>query len=287
MQDKDTKIIDNYQLALHEMELADVPHLHELSIAVRWPHRPEDWTFLLEHGKGLIAKDEIGRLVGTAMWIPYGPKQGNICMVITSPRFQTLGAARWLMEKIVVQMDGRAKNLIATKEAYRLYISMGFKPTSTIYQHNGIVHQAPKAPDHARSMTVEDHAAIIALDFEATGLVRDAILKQILRTAEGTVVTQAGQVTGFALCRHFGRGHVVGPIVASSQEDAIALLDPIVKAYQDKFLRVDTAFEGPLRDYLTATGMVHFDTATRMALGGPVIPAGSVSSYAIVSQAFG
>jgi len=287
MQNKDTKIIDSYQLALHEMELADVSHLHELSIAVRWPHRPEDWIFLLEHGKGLIAKDEIGRLVGTAMWISYGPQKGNICMVITSPRFQTLGAARWLMEKIVVQMDGRDKSLIATKQAYRLYISMGFKPDCSIFQHNGVVHQAPKAPDHARPITLEDHEAILALDFEATGLVRTALIKHILRVAEGTVITSAGQVTGFALCRPFGRGHVVGPIVASSQEDAIALLDPIVKAYQDKFLRVDTAFDGPLRDYLTATGMVHFDTATQMAFGNPIVPNGSVSSYAIVSQAFG
>ncbi len=74
--------------------------------------------------------------------------------------------------------------------------------------------------------------------------------------------------TGFALCRRFGRGHVLGPVVASSEFEAIALIAPIVAQHREQFLRMDTRVpDGPLRRFLTGHGIAYHDTVTRMALG--------------------
>ena len=48
-------------------------------------------------------------------------------------------------------------------------------------------------------------------------------LELLLADGEAWVVDHAGQPAGFAVLRAFGRGTIVGPIVAPSEDEAIAL----------------------------------------------------------------
>lgn len=284
----DTRLLASYQLALTPMELSDIPRLHELSVGVGWPHRPEDWAFAIEMGHGIVARDEIGRIVGSAMWFPLGADHAAVGMVITSPRLQELGAGRWLMGHILDEVGNRGKVLNSTRAAYRLYISMGFMPISPSHQCQGVVTAQPDAPGHARPLRPDDHAALHALDTGAMGFARPAVLDRLLEMSAGVVTERDGAVSGFALCRRFGRGHVVGPIVAETEEDAIALVAPFVAQMQDQYLRVDTRQgEGPFRSYLAAAGMGHFDTVTRMVLGAAPVPTGPAQTFGLVNQALG
>ncbi len=284
----ETRLLDSYQLTLTPMEAVDIPRLHELSVGVGWPHRPEDWALLIESGTGTVARDEIGRIVGSAMWFPLGADHAAVGMVITSPRLQEHGAGRWLMGHILDQVGARGKVLNSTRAAYRLYISMGFGPLSPSYQCQGMVTANPPAPGHARPMGPEDIASVQALDAGAMGFARPEVLARLLKLSTGVVVESGGAVTGFALCRKFGRGHVVGPIVAASEEDAMALVAPFVTAMQGQFLRVDTRQpQGPFRAYLTAAGMGLFDTVTRMGLGPAPEPSGPAQTFGLVNQALG
>ena len=88
-------------------------------------------------------------------------------MVITTPRLQERGAARWLMHQIAGPIGGRDKVLTATRAALRLYLSLGFRPGLTVHQHQGIVVGAPAAVPGARPMTAADEAAVRALDAAA------------------------------------------------------------------------------------------------------------------------
>lgn len=283
-----TKLLESYELVAAPMTLDDVPKLHELSIGVGWPHRPEDWALVIGLGEGIVARDEIGRVIGSAMWFPLGAEFAAIGMVITSPRLQENGAGRWLMGHILNKVGARGKVLNATRPAYRLYISLGFMPLSPVYQHNGIVGAVAAGPRHARPMTAQDAAAIHGLDSIAMGIARPDVLDRLLPLSAGTVVERDGRVTGFALCRKFGRGHVVGPIVAESEEDAIALVAPHAEAMEGRFLRVDTRQpDGPFRQFLIGSGIRHYDTVTRMGLG-PVPPAtGPAFTFGLVNQALG
>ena len=119
-------------------EMEDVPALHPLSIGVQWPHRPEDLAMLIGLGQGVVAEDEIGRVVGSAMWWPMGPDLARICMVITTPRFQEYGAGRWLTQQIAGPIGARDKVLTATRAALRLCLSLGFRPGLTVHQHQGM-----------------------------------------------------------------------------------------------------------------------------------------------------
>ncbi|SEN66522.1 Acetyltransferase (GNAT) domain-containing protein [Gemmobacter aquatilis] len=283
-----TKLLESYELVAAPMTLDDVPKLHELSIGVGWPHRPEDWALVIGLGEGIVARDEIGRVIGSAMWFPLGDEFAAIGMVITSPRLQENGAGRWLMGHILNTVGARGKVLNATRPAYRLYISLGFMPLSPVYQHNGIVGAVAPGPRHARPMTAQDVAAIHGLDSIAMGIARPDVLDRLLPLSTGTVVERDGRVTGFALCRKFGRGHVVGPIVAESEEDAIALVAPHAEAMEGSFLRVDTRQpDGPFRQFLIGSGIRHYDTVTRMGLGPVPQATGPAFTFGLVNQALG
>lgn len=287
MQSKQTKILDSYELTLSPMTIEDVPRLHELSIGVNWPHRPKDWELLIGLGEGFVARDEIGRILGSAMWFPMGEHLASVGMVITSPRLQDNGAGRWLMHHILGLVEPRGKVLNATKAAYRLYLSLGFTPYKTVYQHNNIVKSLPEVSSAARSADEADRSAIIALDAAAYGADRAPVFERLFPISEGTVIERAGQVVGFALCREFGRGHQIGPVVAETEEDAIALIRPHVAAHQGNFVRMDTrAEEGPLRRFLVDTGIGLYDTVTTMTLGDVPAP-DTVTTYGLVNQALG
>ncbi len=291
-----TKILDPYELRAVPMSAGDVPQLHELSVSVVWPHRPEDWELVIRHGHGIVARDEIERLVGSAMWFPLGETHAAVGMVITSPRLQEHGTGRWLMGLMMDQIGERGMVLNATRPAYRLYISLGFMPLAPVFQHNGEVTATPDSADlpglqgaQVRPMTPEDRAAILARDHEAFALDRAGVMGEVIDLSHGMVLDRGGTVQGFALCRRFGRGHVIGPVVARTEAEVLHLIAPIVAGHRGQFLRMDTrAPDGPLRRFLVAHGLVHHDTVTRMALGRPLpAPQGEARTFGLLNQAFG
>lgn len=281
--------IGGYELTCGPMRTEDVPRLHELSVSVSWPHRAADWDMLLRLGQGWVARDDIGRIVGSAMWFPYGAGVASIGMVITSPRLQENGAGKWLMQRVLSETTGRARMLNATKAAFRLYVSLGFKQLATVNQQNGTVGEVPDFPATARPMRPEDRGQIAALDQAALGAPRPEVLAAVLDAAEtGSVIERDGRVVGFALIRRFGRGRVVGPVVAQDDADAIALCGPLIAPHSGAFLRLDTREgEGPFRRFLTASGIAEYDRVQFMSLEPLPAPQGPARTYALISQALG
>ncbi len=265
-----------YEIAIRPMAEADLDQLHQLSIGVGWPHRPEDWRLVIGLGHGIVACDAIGRVLGSAMWWPFGERFATVGMVITSPRLQAQGAGRELMEMIFAQTGTRDLRLNSTKAGYRLYRSLGFEPIGRIFQHQGkalppsapvaAARPAPGVPDRSRRARRAGRERLWRRPAQA--------LTALLPTSVGTLMERDGAVVGFALCRPFGRGHVVGPIVAEDDAMAIALLSPHVEAHQGEFLRVDTAQEqGAFGAFLESCGLTIFDTVTPMIRGAATAPA--------------
>ncbi len=96
------------------------------------------------------------------------------------------------------------------------------------------------------------------------------------------------------MLRRFGRGHVIGPIVAGSDADAIAVVRPHAAEHAGAFLRLDTREQGgTFSDFLSRCGLPVYDIVTTMSLGGPWLPvpghqaAHEPRTYALVSQALG
>lgn len=293
--------IDTFELTLRDIREVDPELLHALSVSVGWPHRDSDWQILLQLGSGLAAVDEIGRVVGTVMWLRYGCDFAMVCMLITLPRLQEQGAGRWLMDRAHQLNPGVTFGLNATREAKRLYRTLGYG-----YEQKVLRCQGEAAPDRSstdafaasrliegsiRPTTAGDHGILERLDRAATGHDRSTVFDALLPLSQGRALIRNDEIVAFALCRPFGRGHVIGPVIAASESDAIAVSRPFVDVHAGRFLRADTpACNAAFTKFLVGNGMQIHDNATSMGLGrAPFTPADpkGVRRITLASQALG
>ncbi len=290
-------VIDSIQMTIVDISEAELDQLHALSIGVGWPHRAEDWQFLRCVGKGVVAVDDIGRVLGSAMWFPHGDKFATVGMVITSPRLQANGTGQWLMRHAFGRLEGYNLGLNATRAARRLYLSLGFKAEKVVFQCQGEAREpeiAVALPGaNLRAVRSDEIAAVGKLDREAYGANRSPVLSELLDHSRNVGLFRNGELEAFALCRPFGRGHVIGPVVACDDEDAIAVTRPFVAEHAGRFLRLDTRQkDGRFAEFLSRCGMPVFDTVTTMSLGQRWVaedpgPARRPRIYALASQALG
>lgn len=287
--------VDAFDMRVADIADIDLERLHALSISVGWPHRAEDWQFVREVGHGFVALDEIDRVLASAMWFPHGDDFATIGMVMTSPRLQALGVGDWLMKRVLSASAGRTYRLNATRAALALYRSLGFIGHRTVFQCQGEARRSEHvAPAQAvRRLEAADLAAVTALDERAFGLSRAGLMARLFDQSVGYGLERDGALVAFALCRPFGRGHVVGPAVAGTDEDAIAVVQPHVDEHDGRFLRLDTHLdEGPFPLFVARSGLRIHDTVLTMSLGAPLTDPSTRApdrpvTYALATQALG
>ncbi|GLR45458.1 N-acetyltransferase [Mesorhizobium amorphae] len=290
--------IDTFSMRIGDIEGVELDRLHALSLSVGWPHRAEDWQFLRESGEGFVALDDIGRVLGSAMWFAHGAGFATVGMVITSPRLQALGAGQWLMNRVFEKVAKRDLRLNATRAARRLYLSLDFQPEKTVYQCQGIARlqtmgKSTNTRGDVRSLDAKDIPAVIALDAAGFGVRRAALIERLFAHSAGYGLFKGDTLNAFALCRPFGRGHVVGPVLAESDADAVAIVRPHVADHTGSFLRIDTHMDnGEFAAFLSHSGMPVFDTVLTMSMGKrlsdfAVDGATAPVTYALASQTLG
>jgi ribosomal protein S18 acetylase RimI-like enzyme len=264
--------VKSFELAAKDINQVDVKLLHALSTGVGWPHRPKDWDFLRRAGHGIVAVDGIGRVFGSAMWFPHGHEFATIGLVITSPRTQAQGTGRWLMEQVFERCGDRNLSLNSTDAAYHLYLSLGFTKEATVFQWQGeVVAPIPVLPvldGDLRRSSADDLEEIAALDERALGLDRHKLLALLAEDASICTLKRRGEIVGYSMNREFGRGHVIGPIIASNDRDAIHLTAVHLKDLAGQFARVDTREQtGLFADFLQQSRLGMNDTVTTMSKG--------------------
>lgn len=284
--------VDNYDAVARRITRADRPLLHELTVSVFWPHRTRDLDELLALGEGYLATDEIGRPMGSAMRYFAGDDFAMLGMMVTAPRLQTLGTGRWLLGHIMADAAGRDMRLSATRSGYWLYESEGFIPQVTIWQHQGIARPfrlpAPVPGLSLRVLQPDDWPALRALDKTAFGAQRTKTLDLLAQIASGVVVERDGAICGYALIRTFGRGKVIGPVIAEDDPTAMMLTAPLIKEHEGEFLRLDTPVESKTFEaFLSAGGLGVYDTVTEMYRGRQRRPLEGLQLYGLAAHSLG
>lgn len=258
-----------------------------LSRQAGWPHRLEDWQMVLALSEGVVAISDAGEVFGTILVTAYKADCATINMVIVDETMRGRGLGRRLMEAALKLAGNRPLRLIATADGLPLYEKLGFGETGAVRQHQGVVQKiAP--PDNTEMAGSDDIPAIIALDRTAFSADRDALIGKLIEVGEFAVIRRDGKVAGFAATRAFGRGEVIGPVVAPNLYDAKALVAHFLSRRPGKFLRVDTTVEAGLSIWLVEQNLAHVGGGIAMAL--PQIPrsaAPAVHTFALANQALG
>ncbi|WP_083748704.1 GNAT family N-acetyltransferase [Pelomonas sp. KK5] len=272
------------------MLAADLEAAHGLSTAVRWPHRLADWQFAFEFGSGVVAERD-GELLGTALSWPWGPAHATLGLVIVDPRCQGRRIGYRLMQALLEGLEGRSVLLHATAEGRGLYERLGFVRSGEVRQHQGLAGSAPLVALGAgwrlRPSTSHDAFKLIQLDAKARGMPREALITALLAQSDTVVLDKDDHAKGFAMLRRFGRGQVIGPVVAPDAEGAKALIAHLVGMNAGKFVRIDVDFDSGLTEWLETLNLLRVDGPTEM-IRGPVPEAvAGVRRFALVTQALG
>lgn len=267
----------------------DLPAAHGLSVQLNWPHRLEDWRFFDSLGTGFGAYTQAGELAGTAYCWPHSDMLATLGMVIVSSSLQGKGVGAALTRAAIDAAGARSIQLNATEAGFPLYEKLGFVPVGTIQQHQGVIAAAPEAPREngmkTRPIEKTDEAAIGRLDAAAVGTGRSRLLASLMSFAEGRMLEEDGKPAGFALIRPFGRGRLIGPIVAPDTRGARLLVGDLLKGEVGNFVRIDTP-SGEFSSWLQERGLQPAGPVTAM-VKGRLPDKGGLRLFGLVSQALG
>lgn len=121
-------------------------------------------------------------------------------------------------------------------------------------------------------MTAADAAKITELASRASGFDRSDLMPALLASAQGVVLERDGDMLGFSLLRDFGRGLVIGPVVATDSPDAVrakSLITYWLAKRTGAFVRMDVPAGTGINDWLTSAGLKHVSSVVKMVRNAP------------------
>lgn len=277
-------------VALRRFARRDIPAARRLSAAVGWAHREEDWAFVRSLGTGWVAV-AAGEVRGTVLTWRHDARHGSIGMVIVEPGWQGRGIGRRLVERALEDLGERSITLNGTLEGRGLYERLGFRVVGALDQHQGVSGNVPPTKlgrdERLRPATASDVPRLVRLGLAASGMRRAKFMRALLGVSEGILLDRGAETVGFALCRRFGHGRVIGPVVAPDAVRAKALIGHWVATHAGTFLRTDVEPSLGLGPWLERLGLRRVDGALTMARGEPPRRQGDVTAFAVVNQALG
>lgn len=278
------------EMTTRRMQLEDLAEGLRLTQAQSWAYRLEDWSFHFRLGRGWVACAADGRVLGTALWWPYGERFATVGLVVVDRLQQGKGIGRKLMNTVIEDAGARSLQLVSTRAGKRLYEQCGFREHDAICQHVGVATAATgplqAGPTSFGAVTSADLAEIAQWDAHAFGTDRTSVLTAVLAVGEGVLALRQGRLAGYALARAAGRGTTIGPVVAEDEALAIELIARLVRG-RNGIIRLDVPADATmLREWLESSGIVCIDTAPVMIRGTPMPQGGAARVLGLVSQAF-
>jgi GNAT superfamily N-acetyltransferase len=197
----------------------DLAEALALSAEAGWNQVEADWRLLLRLGSGFAVRDG-GRLVATAIALPYPPVFGWVSMVLVHTPYRRRGLATQLLERATATLTdaGLLPVLDATPAGAEVYGRVGFRPVANLQRWRGTGGAGTAA---ARGSALAN--GVDELDRVAFGADRDAILADLYGRPAPVAELAAGG-DGYLLSREGRTATQLGPLVARDATTAVALL---------------------------------------------------------------
>lgn len=247
--------------AMERLRAEDVEAGMALSTEAGWNQTADDWLHFIERGQAFGIRDASGRLVASAAALPYDGPCGFVSMVLVTPACRRKGLATAMVDRCVDEL--RSRGLIpvldATPAGAEVYRRQGFVGQFGFDRWQGTVDAAQRPDDMPQPLP-----AVAVLDAAAAGVGRHGLIDDFM-ARPGTAVVGDGD--GFALIRAGRRALQAGPVVAASQQAALALIDRLFSlAAGFVFIDVPSTWLS-IGAFLRVRGFEIQRSFTRMALG--------------------
>jgi GNAT superfamily N-acetyltransferase len=198
-----------------------------LSAEAGWNQTIEDWALFLRHGTVLGLRTAHGVTVASAAVLPYPDDFAWISMVLVtaSRRRQRIGTR--ILEACCAEIAGRGlvAMLDATPAGERIYRPLGFEAIVNLSRWQAVIESGANSPVGVRAMVAGDIPLdVTAIDAAAFGSQRKFLIESLFRRLPQLAFVSEDN-TSFVLARPGRTATQIGPLVATNENAADALLD--------------------------------------------------------------
>jgi hypothetical protein len=191
----------------------------------------DDWAMMITAGEAIGFQDASGRLIASALTLPYGDQFGWISMVIVTQLRQKQGLATRLLNSCIQRLEDKhlVPLLDATPAGENVYRPLGFLPHFGFerWEHEAVENVSQTATQRiikTGMLEIFDPSEIIETDRKIFGGDRRTIIESLIeRSSKFAAVAENNG--GFLLGRDGRTATHIGPISANSPKTAIALLN--------------------------------------------------------------
>jgi len=233
---------------------SDIDEAMKIKELVGWNQTEDDWRRLLKvQPQGCFGAIRNGELVGTTTTTCYDHDLAWVGMVLVHPANRRMGIATRLVRHALdylVDIVGTVK-LDATADGQRLYERLGFHVESLVERWSGIAVPQGRVEGEVEVTHLNESTTseLLALDRRAFCADRSTLIKALVANASAVpAIARAkhGEVRGYSIARRGSRVSYVGPIVATTANQAAALLDRTLDQLtgEEVYVDVNTRFEG-------------------------------------------
>jgi GNAT superfamily N-acetyltransferase len=275
---------DTDQAAIVRLTPDDAPAGLLLSTEAHWNQNEADWRFFLSRGTVFGVRDDDGHLVASAALLPYSSGNAWISMVLVTESCRRRGLATRLVDACLAAAarQGLTTWLDATPAGAAVYGPLGFRPTLQLrrlrLEHP--MSTTAEAPPSLSAIGIEQFAA---RDRIAMGFDRAHLLTELIGRPGSRLLSNGDAL---ALVRDGRKARHIGPLLAGGPEQALALVNEIVRSENGPLL-IDAVYEQePFLNGLTGSGWNIERPFQRMRFGRAAAPAAELP-FAVAGPEYG
>jgi GNAT superfamily N-acetyltransferase len=253
-----------------------------LSAEANWNQNEADWRFFLREGTVCGVRDSDGHLIATAALLPYTSGNAWISMVLVTANWRRRG----LGTRLVAACLKAAANqdlvtwLDATPAGTAVYGPLGFVPTLQLQrlrcESSPLIGTSP-------ALSPCSLAELIARDNSTIGFDRSALLAELVGRPGSRLLSNGEAV---ALVRDGRKARHIGPVLASSRDQALAIVDSIARSEAGPWLIDAVSGQEQFLQGLTGSGWIIERPFQRMRLG-PATTHAATLPFAVAGPEYG
>ena len=265
---------ENSSIRLRKMELSDMKELMRLKNAESWNQTENDWRLLIQYKNSInLVAETDNTIIGTVTAINYANTVAWIGMMLVDKIHRGKGISKILLNETIEKLkDCRSIKLDATPAGWPVYKKLGFIDEYSLCRMTCPSVLKPSLIEvnvKTEQLTEKDIPEVAKLDKQVFGADRTELIYYLHTNSPSLafLTRENNKITGFSLGRKGQSFTQVGPVYASSDNEAKALIKSSLSKLRGKAVAIDIHIDKPeIENLLSTFGFTRQRTFKRMYL---------------------
>ena len=283
-------------VSIKRLGIQDIEQAIKLSNAEKWNQTEKDWELLIQNSENIcLAAFDGKKVIGTATAINYADDVSWIGMVLVDKDYRGRKVSKFLLSNLFEQLDScKLLKLDATPAGQPIYQNLGFKDEYLIHRITAISVLLKALPildeSSLEHVSINNIPEIVEYDKRVFGANRKQLIEYLVNNYPDNawMLRKRGEVVGIALGRKGNRFHQIGPVLASSTEDAKKLIAKSLEGLEHQAVVIDILDDKKeLMSWLSSIGLVKQRYFVRMYKNENPFPGIPKNQFLICGPEFG